>query len=140
MTRSRTRQRLLLTRAAFVGAAARQELGRTAEERVAPSGAPPALDPDSPSPVLSALAGMARARLATGGAAPAAAVQLVGGMTFEGSPVNVVFCDAATGLPIEVPADLSTISREKLEGLGIRAAARQDPAARDSELQVRLSQ
>merc|ERR1719322_1643690 len=57
-------------------------------------------------------------------------------MTFEGSPVNVVFCDAATGLPIEVPADLSTISREKLEGLGIRAAARQDPAARDSELQV----
>lgn len=121
-----------------MGAAAKQELGTT-EERAAPPGAPPALDPDSPSPVLSALAGMARARLATGGAAPAAAVQLVGGMTFEGSPVNVVFCDAATGLPIEVPADLSTISREKLEGLGIRAAARQDPAARDSELQVRLA-
>ena len=125
----------------FVGAAAKQELGTT-EERAAPPGAlpVPALDPDSPSPVLSALAGMARAHLATSGAAPAAAVQLVGGMTFEGSPVNVVFCDAATGLPIEVPADLSTISREKLEGLGIRAAARQDPAARDSELQVRLAQ
>ena len=118
-----------------MGAAAKQELGTT-EERAAPSGVPPALDPDSPSPVLSTLAGMARARLAASGAA----VQLVGGMTFEGSPVNVVFCDAATGLPIEVPADLSTISREKLEGLGIRAAARQDPAARDSELQVRLVQ
>ena len=140
MTRSRTRQRLLLTRAAFVGAAARQELGKT-EVRASPSGAPPlAVNPDWPSPILSALAGMARARLATSGAAPAAAVQLVGGMTFEGSPVNVVFCDAATGLPIEVPADLSTISREKLEGLGIRAAARQEPAARDSELQVRLAQ
>ena len=108
------------------------------EDRASPSRAPPlAVDPDSPSPVLSALAGMARARLATGGAAPAAAaVQLVGGMTFEGSPVNVVFCDAATGLPIEVPADLSTISREKLEGLGIRSAV--EPTARDGQLQVRL--
>ena len=48
--------------------------------------------------------------------------------------VNVVFCDGATGLPIEVPADLSTISREKLEGLGIRAAAQAQ--AREEELQV----
>ena len=121
-----------------MGAAAKQELGST-EEKASLSGAPPlAVDPDSPSPVLSALAGMARARLATGGAAraPAAAVQLVGRMTFEGSPVNVVFCDAATGLPIEVPADLSTICREKLEGFGITTAV--EPTARDGELQVRL--
>ena len=140
MTRSRTRQRLL-TGAAFVSAAARTELGRL-EERTSSSSAP-AVDLDSPSPVLSALACMARARLnAVQGdsSAAAAAVHMVGGMTFEGSPVNVVFCDGATGLPIEVPADLSTISKEKLEGLGIRAAARQDPAARDSELQVRLAQ
>ena len=127
-----------------MGAAAKQEQSTT-EERAAPSGAPPlAVDPDSPSPVLSALAGMARARLATGASRAVVHLMGMGGMTFEasfeGSPVNVVFCDAATGLPIEVPADLSTISREKLEGLGIRAAARQDPAARDSELQVRLAQ
>ena len=102
------------------------------------------MDLDSPSPVLSALAGMARARLSAAAvqADPsAAAVHLVGGMTFEGSPVNVVFCDGATGLPIEVPADLSTISREKLEGLGIRAAPAQareeeEPVAPDLELQV----
>ena len=99
----------------------------------------PAIDPDSPSPVLTALAAMARARLQADPSA-AAAVHMVGGMTFEGSPVNVVFCDGATGLPIEVPADLSTISREKLEGLGIRAAAaaREEPVARDFELQVCL--
>ena len=105
------------------------------------------MDLDSPSPVLSALAGMAGARLSAAAvqADPsAAAVHLVGGMTFEGSPVNVVFCDGATGLPIEVPADLSTISREKLEGLGIRAAPAQaaqareeeEPVAPDLELQV----
>ena len=140
MTRSRTRQRLL-TGAAFVSAAARTELGRL-EERTSSSSAP-AVDLDSPSPVLSALAGMARARLNavqgdSSAAAAAAAVHMVGGMTFEGSPVNVVFCDGATGLPIEVPADLSTISKEKLEGLGIRAAAQEEPVARDYELQVCL--
>ena len=141
MTRSRTRQRLL-TGAAFVSAAARTELGRL-EERTSSSSAP-AVDLDSPSPVLSALACMARARLnavqgdSSAAAAAAAAVHMVGGMTFEGSPVNVVFCDGATGLPIEVPADLSTISKEKLEGLGIRAAAQEEPVARDYELQVCL--
>ena len=139
VTRSTTRQRLLAG-AAFVSAAARQELGRIGG-RVAPSTAP-LVDLDSPSPVLSALAGMARARLDSvqpdpSSAAATAAVHLVGGMTFEGSPVNVVFCDGATGLPIEVPADLSTISREKLEGLGIRAATREEPtAAQDSKLQA----
>ena len=81
---------------------------------------------------------MARARLQADPSA-AAAVHMVGGMTFEGSPVNVVFCDGATGLPIEVPADLSTISREKLEGLGIMAATKgQETVARDFELQVCL--
>ena len=125
-----------------MSAAARTELGRL-EERTSSSSAP-AVDLDSPSPVLSALAGMARARLnavqgdSSAAAAAAAAVHMVGGMTFEGSPVNVVFCDGATGLPIEVPADLSTISKEKLEGLGIRAAAQEEPVARDYELQVCL--
>ena len=126
-----------------MSAAARTELGRL-EERTSSSSAP-AVDLDSPSPVLSALAGMARARLnavqgdsSAAAAAAAAAVHMVGGMTFEGSPVNVVFCDGATGLPIEVPADLSTISKEKLEGLGIRAAAQEEPVARDYELQVCL--